>query len=397
MNVSQTITATEMRGINRSAILDLIRREGPIARTAISKQLGVSLPTVMRIIDELEVESLVRETGMRERSGGRRRALLELNASQHLTLGVDLGGTKMYGAVADLAGQFLSERTVPHHGTNGESAYQRLVTLLEDLREEAQKTGRHIRGIGVGAPGVTDPANGVVRWAPSLSWRDFPLRRRLENHFNLPVIVENDVNLSAQGELWFGAGQDVPNLVLITIGTGIGAGVIIDHMLHRGAHLAAGEIGYLIPRPELLGECYQGFGCLESLASGSGIAARARQALKALREPAALEQLTAEDVFQAARNGEAWSEPVIRETVDMLAQAVAAVSTCFDPDVIIFGGGVARSADLLIEPILTRLEGALPVRPNLVASRLGHRAAVLGAVMHLLHTTADFFVVRRLS
>ncbi len=397
MRFPYTITATDMRGINRSAILEIIRRESPISRTLIGEKLNVSLPTVMRIVDELIEEGLVRPEGSKEWSGGRRRSLLEFNAEGHVVIGIDLGGTKIFGAIADLGGNILHEVEFNRHGTSGDESYRRLVELIEILLASPKLSERSIRGIGVGVPGITLHRQGIVAWAPSLNWRDYPLRAKLAEQFSLPIMVDNDLNLAALGELWFGAGQNTQNMVLITVGTGIGAGIIIDGALYRGAHEASGEIGYLMPGREFLGRRYEGFGALEGLASGTGIAERARQALAGHREPEVLASMTAEDVFDAARHKEAWASAVIEEAVDYLAIMVSSVGAYFDPELIVLGGGVARSADLLIEPIVRRIEGTMPVPLPVLASELGHRATVLGAITNVLHNTADFYVVHKLS
>jgi len=397
MTHPRTITGTDMRGINRSAILELIRRESPISRTMIAKRLDASLPTVMRIVDELVAEDLVRPQGTTEWSGGRRRSLLEFNAEGHVVVGIDLGGTKMFGAIADLGGNILDEVDISRHGTSGEESYDRLVELIDTLLASSKLKGRRIRGIGVGAPGITQHKEGIVNWAYTLNWRDYPLKAKLVGRYGLPIVVDNDVNLAALGELWFGAGQNAQNMVLIAIGTGIGAGIIIDGALYRGAREASGEIGHIIPGREFLGKQYAEFGALESWASGTGIAERARQALNGQRDPANLESLLAEDVFDAARQGEEWAQAVIDETVDYLAIAIANISVSFDPELIVLGGGVTRSADLLVEPILRRIDGAIPTLPRLVVSTLGRRAAAMGAITNVLHNTADFYVVHKLS
>ncbi len=397
MRQPYTITATDMRGINRSAILELIRRESPISRTLIAERLNVSLPTVMRIVDELAEEDLVRPHGTKEWSGGRRRSLLEFNADGHVVVGVDLGGTKMFGAIANLGGEILDENEVPRHGTSGEKSYERLVEMIESLLHSPKIEGRRILGIGVGVPGITLHEKGIVVWAPSLNWRDYPLRTKLSERFPLPVMVDNDVNLAALGELWFGAAQNTQNMVLIAIGTGIGAGIIVDGSLYRGFHEAAGEVGYLLPGRDFLGKRYDGFGALEGVASGAGIAELARRALKDQRPPEALAALVAEDVFDAARHGEPWAKAVIDTAIDYLAIMVGGITAFLDPELIVLGGGVARSADLLLDPILRRVEGTIPDLPRLVASTLGHRATVLGAITNVLHNTANFYVVHKLS
>ncbi len=397
MSSLQTITAPDMRRINRSCILEMIRVESPISRTAIAERLNVSLPTVMRIVENLIEEELVLPQGGKEWSGGRRRSLLQFNAQGHVVLGVDLSGTKMYGALSDLSGNVLEELLRPQQGASGEDSYKQLVELIEALLASEKLKERRIRGVGIGTPGVTRHEEGIVNWAPSLNWRDFPLKQKLQQHINLPVIVDNDVNLAALGELWFGAGRNAKNMVLITIGTGIGSGIIINGSLYRGAHQASGEIGYMLPGKEFIGRRFNAFGALESLASGNGIAQRSRQALQGALSPEALQNISAEDAFNAARKGEDWAVKVIDETVDYLTIAVANVYCCFDPELIVIGGGVARSADLLIKPILAKLDGILPVMPRMVSSTLGQRATVMGAITNVLHNTADFYIVHKLS
>ena len=396
MRITPTITATEMRGINRSAVLDIIRREGPIARTAIAESLQVSLMTVMRIVDELTAEDLIRPTGKKEFSGGRRRPMLEFNAEGHLVIGVDMNENHLHGAVADLAGNVLTDIAVPQDPP-GDIHYEPLVSIIDQLLQYAQATGKHIRGIGVGAPGITYTEDNQVKWAPTLEWRNFPVKEKLSERFHLPVILDNDVNLAALGEMWFGVGQNCTNLVLMIVGRGIGAGVIIDGAVYRGSHLTAGEIGFLLPDRSQLGVRREGVGALESLASGDSIAARAREVLRGSVPAQKLAGLTAEDVFKAFRRGEEWSRPIVAETVDYLAQTVATLTLCYDPEIIVFGGGVAQSADLLIDPIRARLEGVIPVRPQLVASNLGARASILGTIIETLYATADFYTVRKLS
>jgi len=392
-----TISASAMRDINRSAILEIIRRESPIARSTIAQRLDVSLPTVMRIVDGLIEEGFVRLHGSTEWSGGRRRPLLEFNAEGYLILGVDMGGTKIYGALSDLGGNVLDEMNIAWHGTSEEDSFSHLTTLIDTLLESAKLAGRQVHGIGVGAPGITLHKEGIVKWANTLHWKDFPLKQRLNELYPLLITVDNDVNLAAMGELWFGAGQNTQNMVMVAIGTGIGAGIIIDGALYRGANEASGEIGNMLPGCEFLGENFEDFGALESVASGTGIANRARIALKGKFTTEELENLIAEDVFEAAKQNQEWALKIINETVDYLAIAVANLAVAFDPELIILGGGVSRSAEMLVQPILHRMEGAIPVLPRLVVSNLGLRAGVMGAITNVLHNTANFYVVHKLS
>ncbi len=397
MSYPLTITASAMRDINRSAILEIIRRECPISRTSIAQRLDISLPTVMRIVDELVQEGFVRPQGTSEWSGGRRRPLLEFNSDGYVVIGVDMGGTKMYGAASDLGGRILDEVYISRHGSSGEDSFKYLTSLIDQLLASPKITGRRVRGIGVGAPGVTLHKEGIVTWAYTLHWDNFPLKTRLMEKYDLPISVDNDVNLAALGELWFGAGQNVQNMVLVAIGTGIGSGIIIDGTLYRGSKEASGEIGNMLPGREFLGKNFKEFGALESVASGTGIATRARDLLPARYKSEASSELTAEDVFEAARSGEPWAWTVINETVDYLAIAITNLVSAFDPEVIVLGGGVSQSADLLLRPIMSRIELAIPNPPKLVISNLGLKATVMGAITNVLHNTGNFYVVHKLS
>jgi glucokinase-like ROK family protein len=308
-----------------------------------------------------------------------------------------MGGTKMYGALSDLSGKILDEVNIGHHGTSGEDSFHQLKILIDTLLASPKVEGRRVRGIGVGAPGVTLHKEGIVTWAYTLHWDNFPLKARLAKLYDLPITVENDVNLAALGELWFGAGQNAQDMILIAIGTGLGAGVIVNGALYRGSKEASGEIGNIIPGREFLGKNYLDFGELESVASGTGIAKRARVLLKSLRSPEELESLTAENVFDAARLQQPWAWEILNETVDYLTITIANLVAAFDPELIVLGGGVSRSADLLIEPIMRRISGIIPNPPRLVVSTLGLQATVMGAITNVLYNTSNYYVVHKLS
>src|SRR5512140_243500 len=329
-----TITATEMRGINRSAILEIIRRESPIARTTIAKRLEISLPTVMRIVDQLLEEGFVRPHGDTEWSGGRRRPLLEFNSHGNVVLGVDMGGTKLYGALSEISGRIIAEAEVERNGASGGHWYKLLIQLIDDLLDCPELRGRRVRGIGVGAPGITQHREGIVKWAYALNWKDFPLKERLHKKYKLPITVDNDVNLAALGEQWFGTGQDAQNMVLITIGSGIGAGIIIDGALYRGSHEASGEIGNMVPGKEYLGKSYAEFGVLESVASVTGMVKRIPKNSGAAGNP------SIDAVFQAAGQGHAWARGILDETIDSLAIAIANLAVLLDPEIIVLGGAL---------------------------------------------------------
>lgn len=391
--MNRSASASLMRKLNRSAILDLVREHSPIARSEISRLLNISMPTVMRIIDGLLDEDLVRYSGNNEASGGRPRSLLEFNCQGYAVIGVDLGGTKMYGTVADLSGKILNEIYLPSKQGDSDENLKRVCDLIERLIEQPLPQGQQVRGIGVGAPGVTLFEEGIVTWAPSLGWRNLPLKKILNERFGLLTLVDNDVNLAALGEYGFGSAKGASSLVCIAVGTGIGSGIVIDRKIFRGFHQSAGEIGYLPPGISYLGKRYNHYGALEGIASGTGIEARARKVFEQ-KQPPDDNHLSAEKVFEAARQGEVWAQKLVAETIDYLSLAIAAMTAVLDPEVIVLGGGVARSADILIQPIIKNIEGVVPFMPRIVQSTLSERAAVLGAIMLVLDATTEYIALK---
>jgi glucokinase len=294
--------------------------------------------------------------------------LVSIRAENNCIIGFDLGGTKLFGAITDLAGNILYEEEISHRGKAGEACYEMLVAFVHSFLRNADQLGLHIRGIGVEVPGIVQLETGLVLRASSIQWKDIPLKERLVIEFGLPVFVDNDVKQSTLGEAWFGAGKQATNVVLLAIGTGMAVGVVANDILQRGAHLRHGEIGWMVPSREFLGKHYDGYGSSEVEAAGLGIARRARILLAGKRVDHELACLTSEDVFKAAN-----------------------IMAFYDPDVIILSGGISRSSDLLIDPILKRMEGIVDIQPNIVVSSLGYRAGVLGAIVNLILNCPEFY------
>lgn len=396
--LDRTGDATLLRRVNESAILDLVREDGPISRSEIARRLHLSASTVTRIVNVLIGEDLLLESEEGNSSGGRRPILLTLNHRSSLIVGVYVG-QNMLGALADLQGTILERRVVPSQP--GEEGVDQLEGLIRELIDAAEQLGIRVRGVGVGAPAVTDFANGVVRWAPALGWRDLPLRQMLEEALGVPVFVENEVNLIALGESWRGAGQGMRNLLCISLGAGIGAGLILDGRLYRGTRYASGEVGYIVPDRTFLGGTCDRYGCLESLAGSDGIVQRTLSRLDGdsssplsalIDEDPAL--LTVEKVLAAARDGDGLAREVVAETVDYLSIAVANLACILDPDRIVISGELADFGELFIEPILERIGGLVPELPELVVTELKMDAPVLGAVAIALRQTSGKIVVQ---
>ena len=393
--MKRAATSSLLREINRSAILELIRRQSPISRSQIAQTLGMSMPTVMRIIDELIEDEFAIPLDSIETTKGRPRSLIKFNSDSYVVLGVDLSGPDMVGEVATLSGAIQHEVVSPYKAAGPEEHLNRLCELVETLLKCPLPPNQRIRGIGIGAPGATIYPDGVVTWAPIFGWKDLHLKEILSSRFSLPIVVENDVKLATLGELGFGAGVGIKNMVCIMMGVGIGAGIIIDGSLHRGNQHYAGEIACMAPGIEYLGKAYDRFGPLGNLIAETAMESKARDFLNLESNSGGPRESIVESIFNAARRTEPWAVKIIGELTDYLGLMITNVVALLDPELIILGGILAQASDLLIPPIIERIKGIVRAVPSIVGSKLHHRAVVLGAVIMILNTTTHHTVVQR--
>jgi len=305
-----------------------------------------------------------------------------------LTIGVDVGGTKIAAGVVDEEGRVVDRRRVATPVATSDALDEGIVALLASLRAVHQ-----VSGVGIAAAGFVDERRATVRFAANLPWRDHPLRDILAKHVDVPVIVENDANAAAWAEYRFGAGRGVADVVLIALGTGLGAGIVIDGRLVRGAWGIAAEPGHmrLVPdgRP-----CGCGLrGCWEQYASGSALLRQARLMIEeephataallrsAGGDPAAL---TGQMISAAAHAGDPAAQELLAETGRRLGEGIATVAAMLDPAVVVIGGGVSEAGEVLLAPArqtyLALLSGAA-FRPQLEirAAQLGNDAGIVGA------------------
>jgi glucokinase len=317
---------------------------------------------------------------------------------QQYIVGVDLGGTNIVvGAMSADGKQHFAMRSIPTSAELGaEGVADRIVGLIEgvvlDTIAETNSSRRDVIGVGVGAPGPLDREKGLVVVAPNLGWRNFPLRDRISDRLRLPVTLDNDANCATVGEWWQGAARGGTNVVGMTIGTGIGGGLIIDGKLFHGASDVAGEIGHTTI--DLNGRhCKCGnYGCLEAYASGPAIATRAREVL--VREETAsllpslvggkLDAITAETVYKAAQQGDAVASEIVRDTARYLGAGIANLLNILNADVVVVAGGVTQAGDALFVPLRAEVRRRA-FRPavdatRIVAGELPGTAGVVGAV-----------------
>ena len=279
-------------------------------------------------------------------------------------IGVDIGGTNIVvGAVPFEGGDALSVETLPTEGERGAEAVVTRVVEMVDAVVARLEHGRgvsraQIAGVGMGAPGPLDLDKGVVIHAPNLGWRNFPLRDRVSGRLGFPATLDNDANCATYGEWWMGAGKPYQSLVGVTLGTGIGGGIIVNGEMIHGASGAAGELGHMTI--DFTGrKCKCGnYGCLEAYCSGPNIAARAREGIEAGFESRItelvggnLDRITAATVYEAAVLDDAYANEVVEETAKILGAGIANLINLLNPQAIVIAGGVTRAGEHLFGPL----------------------------------------------
>lgn len=305
-----------------------------------------------------------------------------------LACGIDVGGTKIAGGVVDADGHILDEARVESPAEDVEAIKDAIASLVTDLASK-----HDIACVGIGAAGYVDSGRAKVMFAPNLAWRDLDLRAVLEARVQLPVVVENDSNAAAWGEFAFGVGKDVDDLLLVTVGTGVGGGIVLGGKLHRGAFGVAAEIGHLrmVPGGILCG-CGN-LGCLEAYGSGTALVREARAAVEA-GSPGARDLLdraggevaaiTGPLITEAARAGDAFAVSQLAALGTWLGEGIASLAAVLDPAMIAIGGGVSEAGDLLIDPIRTAFGQQLTGRGHrpvaeIRRAELGNKAGLIGA------------------
>lgn len=265
-----------IRELNRSAVLNLIKEEGPIARVTIARRLGLSGASLTSIAGELERLGLIREVAQAPSGGGRPLGLLALNADAACVIGIKLADDHLAGVVSDLSGEALASEVVPLDGHALEEVEKHIAYLVRSLTASAGN--RRLLGVGIGLPGVVDGAAGICVDSPILGWHQVPLAERLTRRVGLPVLIDNDVNTLAVAESLYGAGRAVANFVTVTTGRGVGLGIVIGGQLYRGRLGGAGEFGHLpVEADGRACECGRR-GCLEALVAEPALIAEGRAA-----------------------------------------------------------------------------------------------------------------------
>ena len=312
-----------------------------------------------------------------------------------LAVGVDLGGTNIKAGVVNEDGRVLVEGSVPTLAMEGpEAVMSRIAGIVGSLRGKAPGS---LLGVGVGSPGPLDPADGRIYTMPNLpGWENFPFTRKLEEKVRMPVVLENDANCAALAEYWRGAGKDSHTMILLTLGTGIGGGIVQDGKLVNGNHVTAGEVGHLVINFDGPKCSCGNHGCLEAYCGAGGIVRRCWELLDKPGTVSVLRDAMGEDrgkldpamISKAAIEGDGVALSVLRETGRLLGVGIASLTNLLAPDVVILGGGVAAAGEVLFQAAREEVKRrAMPPGNNLVRivpAAMGNSAGIVGAAGLLL-------------
>ena len=361
MSATSRATPTLLRDLNERTVLETIRAGAPISRAEIARRSGISKPTVSLALESLLQAELVREAAEAPDGPGYGAVYFEPVAEAAVVLGLDLGARFVRGAVCDLAGKVRARQDVELTVDEVAEAVEAIERLRTSLLETSGLDRNRIDGVVVGVPGVVEQGTGLLRLAENvagLEGRAFT--SELQSALDLPVRLENDVNLAALGEQWRGVARGVDDFVFLSIGTGVGAGVVLGGELHRGRHGAAGEIDY-------------------ALIAFDGVDPAAEK----VSELAAEVLGRAEDprtIFGAAREGDEGACAVVAEVARRIALQIAPFGAVADVELVVLGGGIGANGDLLLDPVGRQLAEWLPFPPRLEVSTLGEAAVLTGAL-----------------
>ena len=301
-------------------------------------------------------------------------------------IGIDIGGTKIAGALVSELGEIIVEDRVATPTTGSEQIVDAVVAMIERLHADHE-----VQAAGVAAPGFIDAAQSTVYYTPNISWRHEPLRERLTDRLDLDITIDNDANAAGWAEFRFGAGRLYSDMTMLTIGTGVGGAIVTQDRLFRGGFGAGAELGHMRVVPDGLPCGCGARGCIEQYGSGRALLRMANAiadmdgiglGLAAVREQKGV--LTGPDVADLIVAGDAGAVQALRQLGTWLGQACASLSAVLDPQVFVFGGGVAVAGDLLLDPIREAYLSCLPARgfhpePSFVIAELVNDAGVVGA------------------
>jgi predicted NBD/HSP70 family sugar kinase len=376
-------TPSLLRAINERTVLELVRRLGPVSRAQIARESVLSKPTVSQALAALLDSNLVREAGRTSGGRGPAAVLYELNPRAGWVVGIDVGRAFVRAAVANLSGDIVARRDQRTRIRSSEALIAEIGEIAHGLASEAGIRWRDVTFATVGSPGVIEPSTGQVALAYALpGWGREGVVDAVQRELGTKIAFENDVNLAALGERWHGLGKGLDHFVFLHVGTGVGAGLVLNGELFRGASGAAGEVAYLPLVGDPRDRAFRRRGALDTVAGAAGVVEAARRLGMAA-------PVSSKKVFAAARRGDRIARKVVEREAELIALAIASIVPVVDPELVILGGGIGANGDLLIEPVERELAALSPIRPRIEVSALGEEATLHGAVYVALERAQD--------
>lgn len=335
-----------IRAINRSAILNTIRTHGPISRAEIARFTNLSAATVSGITAELIDDGLVFEKETGNSRGGRRPILLALNPKGGYVVGLKLLERMVVGVLTDLEATVLTKHSHALNDHSLEQAIETMSLVVETLAREASLEKRQLLGVGLGLAGIIDEQHGRLRHSPILGWRDVPVGNLLQNRVQTSVYVGNDVDTLTLTEKWFGKGQGLDNFLTVTIGRGVGLGIVVNGQLYSGFQGGAGEFGHIVVDPEGPQCACGNRGCLETYVSDPALLRSAKEAAK--RGELSEEVQSLDRLVQLAQDGHPAAVAIFAQAGEVLGRGIATLINVLSPQQIIVSGEGVRAGDLII-------------------------------------------------
>jgi predicted NBD/HSP70 family sugar kinase len=371
-----------LRELGEQAVLETIFRRGPITRPEIAAATNLSKPTVSAAVSRLEQGGLVHAVGRRAGQRGRSPVAYVVSARAGFVVGGDIGGSNVRVAAADLFGEPICDVKRPTAKQGSRAVGVQILEMVSTVIDQASTAHGRPLALGISVPGIVDQSSGRVT---SLAYNvvpegGFDPLEVIRDRFDLPVLVENNVNLAAVGEQWFGLARGVSTMVFIAVGAGIGMGIIIDDEVVRGAHGAAGEIAYLPLVRDPFNPRHRLHGGLEDEIGAAGIVETFNQR-RGQDDP---ELSSVQEVFDLASTGNSAARSVVDHVASRLGSAVATVCAILDPELVVLGGGIGASP-LLLSPVRGSAAALVPITARIETSLLGERAALQGAIAVALH------------
>lgn len=393
---------------NQSLVLSTIKEHGPISRVAIARETGLTKSAISKVVGNLIKAGLVEEVGTDNTIVGRKPVTLKLTTNRYFVIGVGVRRTKISVGIANLEGNITVRKAVfLKRNDTQESILKKIVNLIYRITKDSDMEMEKIIGIGIGSPGPLYAHSGVILSPPNFpGWHNVPLKKLINEEFKVPVFIDNDANVAALAEKWFGNGQGIDNFIYILLDLGIGAGIVINGEIYRGVDGVAGEFGHIsISLKGKRCECGN-YGCLENFASCLAIVSKVKKLISSGKKTiltkmvkGRLEDIEIETIIEAARRKDELALQVLGEAARYLSIGIANLVNLFNTKTIILGGRLAQAGEILLEPIRElvkkRVYSVTEKDLKITIGRFGEEIHVIGAgALALSYLFKDLELIR---